>query len=65
MKKQLFKKASMQEIKQSAIVGSRFVDAKYSYINGYYKAGESLVVKATNAEYKNGTTWIPTKWHFT
>ena len=53
MKKQLFKKASMQEIKQSSTVGSRFVDAKYSYINGYYKAGESLVATATNAQYSN------------
>lgn len=43
MKKQLFKKSSMQEIKESSTLGKQKVDAKYAYINGYYQAGNHLI----------------------
>lgn len=51
MKKQLFKKSSMQEIKESSTLGNQKVDAKYAYINGYYQAGNHLIetsIKMTN-----------------
>lgn len=48
MKKELFKKSSMQEIKKNATIGNKSVDAKYAYINGYYEAGNHLIKVAIN-----------------
>jgi len=36
MKKKLFQKSSMQQIKERSTLGNKVIDAKYSYINGYY-----------------------------
>jgi len=52
MTKKLFKKSSMQEIKQNATIGNKSVDAKYAYINGYYEAASHLVNKAISIENK-------------
>ncbi len=53
MKKKLFKKSSMQEIKQNPTIGNRFIDAKYAYINGYYEAASHLVNKAISIANKS------------
>jgi len=46
MKKKLFQKSSMQQIKESSTLGNKLIDAKYAYINGYYEAGNHLVKTA-------------------
>ena len=43
MKKELFKKLSMLEIKENLTLGNQNIDAKYAYINGYYQAGNHLI----------------------
>ena len=53
MKKQLFKKASMKEIKNKSVLGSRFINAQSSYIYGYYEAAKSLVIVAIDGKYSN------------
>ncbi len=46
MKKKLFQKSSMQQIKESSTLGNKLIDAKYAYINGYYEAGNHLIKTA-------------------
>ena len=48
MKKKLFQKSSMQQIKESSTLGNKSIDAKYAYINGYYVAGSHLIESAVD-----------------
>jgi hypothetical protein len=52
MKKQLFKKASIEEIKHNATVGG-YNQTRYLYINGYYESAKELVEIAICSKYNN------------
>ena len=50
MKKQFFKKLTMDETKNKAVIASHDMDVEYAYIFGFYMAGETLVEKLIDSE---------------
>jgi hypothetical protein len=66
MKKKLFKKASINEMKHAATVGG-YNHTRYMYVNGYYEAGKELVTIAINESsgtYKKDTLFYPICYNY-
>jgi len=66
MKKKLFKKASINEMKHTATVGG-YNHTRYMYVNGYYEAGKELVTIAINESsgtYKKDTLFYPICYNY-
>ncbi len=65
MKKMLFKKASIEEVKNRATVGG-YNHTRYVYINGYYEAGKNLTEIAISEKYsfKKDTLFYPICYNY-
>jgi len=65
MKKNLFKKASIEDMKNKATVGG-YNNTRYVYINGYYEAGKNLTEIAINEKYssKKDTLFYPICYNY-
>jgi hypothetical protein len=65
MQKKLFKKASINDLRNTATVGG-YNHTRFSYINGYYEAGTSLIEIAINERYsaKKDTLFYPTCFNY-